>query len=77
MFASICNVLPDFFRSNSKFPANILGVGSSSFGKKLLTRWGFSPVKLDHNAIDHRPHFEKLMQLPSDADAFHLGRREV
>lgn len=76
-FASICNVLPEFFREHSKFPAKILGVGSSTFGKKLLTRWGFSPVTSDGLAIDLRPRFEKSMKLPIDADALRLGRAEA
>ena len=76
-FASICNVLPSFFRVHSEFPAKILGVGSSAFGKKLLTRWGFSPVERDPMAIDLRPRFEKVMNLPRDADALRLGRAEV
>jgi hypothetical protein len=76
-FASICNVLPSFFRLHSEFPARVLGVGSSAFGKKLLTRWGFMPVKSDPKAIDLRPRFEKLMKRPQDTDALRLGRAEV
>ena len=75
-FASICNVLPTFFRAHSEFPAKILGVGSSPFGKKLLTRWGFLPVKSDLRAIDLRPRFEKSLNHPQDADALLLGRAE-
>jgi hypothetical protein len=76
-FASICNALPTFFQAHSHFPAKILGVGSSPFGKKLLTRWGFSPVANDPNAIDLRPRFEKSMSAPTDADDLYLGRREA
>lgn len=76
-FARICNVLPGFFRAYSPFPAKVLGVGSSAFGKKLLTRWGFSPVESHPRAIDLRPRFEKHMNDPRDAEALHLGRREV
>ena len=74
-FVSICNVLPVFFQTYSEFPAKILGVGSSSFGKKLLTRWGFDPVERDLNAIDLRPRFEKTMSHSNDADALYFGRR--
>jgi len=76
-FASICSALPGFFQNYSKFPARILGVGSSPFGKKLLERWGFAAVARDENAIDLRPRFEKVMERPRDADALHLGRREI
>lgn len=76
-FTSICNVLPSFFRSNSQFPAKVLGVGSSQFGKKLLTRWGFAPVSSAPNAIDLRPRFEITLNVPKNADAFHLGRKLV
>lgn len=76
-FASICNVLPHFFRAYSEFPAKILGVGSSSFGKKLLSKWGFNSVESDPYAIDLRPRFEKSLLMPTDSDAFHLGRKEV
>jgi hypothetical protein len=76
-FTSICNVLPSFFSINSHFPAKVLGVGSSQFGKKLLTKWGFSPVSSAPNAIDLRPRFEITLDAPENADAFHLGRKLV
>lgn len=76
-FASICNALPNFFHEYSEFPAKILGVGSSPFGKKLLTRWGFSPVNSDSNAIDLRPRFEKIVEKPDDVDVFYLARRKI
>lgn len=74
-FAAICNVLPSFFQQHTDFPAKVLGVGSSDFGKKLLTRWGFSPVERDRRAIDLRPRFEKTMTNHRDADDLHIGRR--
>lgn len=76
-FAGICNVLPNFFCQYTDFPAKVLGVGSSPFGKKLLTRWGFSSVKCDPRAIDIRPRFEKIMRCPKDANDLHLGRKET
>ena len=75
VFRSICNALPQFFQEHSVFPAKILGVGSSAFGKKLLARWGFKRVDSDPNAIDFRPRFEKNMTKPSDADT--LGFRSA
>lgn len=76
-FAAICNVLPYFFRNHTPFPSKVLGVGSSTFGKKLLTRWGFEPVVRDERAIDLRPRFEKSMTKPQDADSLYLGRHEI
>lgn len=75
-FAAICNALPNFFRGHSEFPARVLGVGSSPFGKKLLSRWGFEPVVPAIGAIDLRPRFEKRMVMPSDADSLSLGIRK-
>lgn len=76
LFAEICNMLPDFFRQSSHIPCVVLGVGSSSFGKKLLRRWSFTPVEADKNAIDLRPRFERRLDSIADASCFHLGRQQ-
>lgn len=36
----------------------VLGVGSSSIGKRILSSWGFLPVIKDENAIDLRQRYE-------------------
>lgn len=76
-FVAICNAIPQFFKNHSIYPAKVLGVGSSDFGKKLLTKWGFEPIQHDENAIDLRPRFEKTMLVPEDADSLYLCRKNT
>lgn len=75
LFAEICNYLPKFFSMQSRYPASILGVGSSSFGEKLLTKWAFSPVMKSNSAIDHRPRYEKTLFCANDAACFVIRAR--
>lgn len=50
----------------------VLGVGSSAFGKTLLSDWGFEPVQPSSLAIDLRPRFEKTLVQPKDIFSLHL-----
>jgi hypothetical protein len=70
LFAKLCSYLPIFFARQPKYPASVLGVGSSSFGEKLLCRWAFTPVLAANNAIDIRPRYEKTLRSASDASCF-------
>lgn len=44
------------------YPARVMGVGSSEFGKKLLHRHGFELIEPSLTAKDLRPRYEKVLQ---------------
>ena len=73
VFASLWNALPRFIKARAEFPSHLLGVGSSSFGQKLMTRCGFAPVTAAATAIDLRPRYEARIFQPSDVDKFFIA----
>lgn len=74
-FVAICNALPRFFACQKKYPATVLGVGSSAFGQRLLSRWEFESIQRSERAIDLRPRFEKGLASTHSAECFRIGRK--